>query len=641
MRDDRDGGSRRRERRNHGRDRLDDIDIQAELEDYFDQGSPDGARERHIRDPKSSRSRHSPSERDRYRRRDGRGSRSPSTRSRSRDRYSRPAWRDDMRSRSPGRGGERYRKEKVDLGVEYSRDRKRDRYDVGYQRDREDHRRDEPARDKGYRRHEDKRDRRKDTVHERRETKENYRRDTDRYGSSRRDGDHSSRHVDYDQRKRNEHVRTAERIVEDMPPPPPPVEIWPRSPDISKELASLARSQDLSYDPTKGIQDSGLLNSRLSHMESVLLGPTIQSWSDQEEQCRLICLKVGVFGKHEEEKEPFSKDMLPEYIPESAVLPIRIPYNPDGAVKDPRSDFQKEYDLMAAWAMKTRTLPGFADQSLDHDTDSQSPTHSWSTSPKQIASNLARNKQIAHQQEDHHIAARSASLPLDFTKNKHVDAKADEQIELEEGYFNVKLLNGEECALQYGEIVDLIKKGELPNGWPAFRDVDSLWVSVSTGEETESIKQEKHERPLEGTGGGSRPLVEELATEDIESIHSWIMEKSRLAETALQSKTHPSILQYARGKPLSFGTEEHRDFDFKEEAKIASESLSNYEHIIAMRRQARILSGTRKPVDPTTMAMVKGYILDDRAKLRDIATGALQKALKSFLTEQKSKPTGP
>jgi hypothetical protein len=41
-------------------------------------------------------------------------------------------------------------------------------------------------------------------------------------------------------------------------------------------------------------------------MESFLLGPNLESWADQEEQCRLLALQYGICGKEEDDKEPFS-----------------------------------------------------------------------------------------------------------------------------------------------------------------------------------------------------------------------------------------------------------------------------------------------------------------------------------------------
>lgn len=411
------------------------------------------------------------------------------------------------------------------------------------------------------------------------------------------------------------------------PPPPPPQELWPRSPDISAALTSLATSQDLSFDKEHGVQDSGLLYSRLNHLAGLLLGPTLESWNEQEEQCRLLRLKVGICMKSEDDKEPFSKCITPDVEPSN--ICIDIPYTADGGVKDPRSDYLKEYELMSAWVMKPRQLPGFAEDTLKQASEPESPTHSWSTSPKQIASNLQRESQRAIEKQEQKKVGRNASIAPEFRKST---AESDHEMELEEGYFNVKLVNGEDRTLQYGEIVDMIKKGELPDGWPAYRGVDSLWVSVSAKEAP--VKKETLDEHKEHVNVTSDSFVLEITKEkDFKIILPWMKDMSERADKALKSSKYPAILQYVRGEECA-GT---REFDFKNEAKIASESQSKHQNLISLRKNGKILCGTPKPVSPSTMAMIKGYILSDRSKLRDIATGALQKALKSVLDRRNKK----
>ena len=599
MRDGRDNGYRQYER-GHRRDRLHERDIQAELEDYVGQDSPESP---HQRRPSRAYSR-SPGRHERHRAYERRRSRTPSPRSRSRDRYSRRGRRGDSRSRSPG----------TDRGGRYKR---RDDDDGDYRRGRWDdygHRRDYRREDRGYYRG--------------REANEEYR---TREGYTHRRGDtYRNREMDVDSVKRK-HGTTEAEVDRLPPPPPPPAELWPRSPNISAKLTSLAASQDLSFDTEKGIQDSGLLYSRLNHLAGLLLGPTLESWNEQEEECRLLRLKVGICVKNEDEKEPFSKDIIPDVYPNETC--VDIPYEAEGNVNDPRSDFKKEYDLMSAWVMKPRPLPGFAEETLKR--EPESPTHSWSTSPKQIASNLERKSQRDPVKEERRQAARNTSLAPEF-KPRRDNAEPGQAMELEEGYFNVKLIHGEDCTLQYGEIVDLIKRGELPDGWPAYRDVDSLWVSVSTKEEPclgykDGRSPIEIQKPIHDSTVESM-IVEVTKEQDVKDIQPWIKDVSKTADKALKSKLHPVVLQYTRG-------EEHqqRDFDFAQEAKIASDCLLEHQRIISMRRNGRILAGTPKPVSPCTMAMIKGYVLSDRSKLRDIATGALQKALKTILEKSTTK----
>ncbi len=596
MRDGRDGGYRHYDRGDR-RNRVDEQDIQAELEDYAGQDSPPSP---HYQRSSRSYSR-SPKRRDR-RRYERRRSRTPSPRSHSRERYSRRSRR-DSRSRSPEKDRWRYKRRDSDYGGDYRRER---RDDYGHRRE--------------YRR-EDR------EYHRGRDTKEDYRtREESRYDGKRR----ADRYID-DEPEPLRRKPDAESLPEGLPPPPPPPppqELWPRSPDISATLTSLATSQDLSFDKEHGIQDSGLLYSRLSHLAGLLLGPTVESWNEQEEQCRLLRLKVGICVKSEDDNEPFSKDITPDVEPTDVC--VDIPYVSDGEVKDPRCDYTKEYELMSAWVMKPRPLPGFAEETLKRASEPESPTHSWSMSPKQIASNLERKAQRTSERKEQRKVGRNTSIAPEFKKQS--PAGSDKEIELEEGYFSVKLVNGEDRSLQYGEIVDMIKKGELPDGWPAYRDVDSLWVSVSA-KEGPVEKQDPVGNKEEASVASDSLVLEITKGQDVKDILPWIKDVSNRADKALKSAKYPVILQYARGGE-SAG---RREFDFKEEAKIASESQSEHQSLISMRRNGKILCGTPKPVSPSTLAMIKGYILSDRSTLRDIATGALQKALKSLLDRKNKK----
>jgi hypothetical protein len=77
-----------------------------------------------------------------------------------------------------------------------------------------------------------------------------------------------------------------------------------------------------------------------------------------------------------------------------------------------------------------------------------------------------------------------------------------------------------------------------------------------------------------------------------------------------------------------------REFEFENESKLASESINHQERIVKLRRSARIRARQPRKVSPSTLAMIKGHILMDRTKLKEIGTVALQRAIKAFKERQ-------
>ncbi|KAI8106508.1 hypothetical protein M9435_001052 [Picochlorum sp. BPE23] len=429
--------------------------------------------------------------------------------------------------------------------------------------------------------------------------------------------------------------------------PPPPLEEYPRSPDITDRLEYLATSQDVAFDHAKGIDDVELFQFRLSQMELDLLGPKPKSWEEQEEQCRLLVLRYGLQGAEDDDKEPFSSDEFKEYFSRPGRTGEEIPYEQRSPIEDPRRQFTKEYEFMTAWAGKPRPLPGFVNDTVfKQQNGDQSPTLSWSTSPARAGSPAKQKTQRPEPKPQTKISmsnrpstgGKNASVPRDLNL---MDGKHS-TMELEEGYFCVKLLNGQDVMLQYDEIVDLIKKGSLPDDWPAFRESDSLWIAVSAKDDQaadlqrhDNAAQENKPAPL----GKSIWLSAKKATPDIRQIKSWFQDAAKQANRALASRGGATLqLQYTRSSLMDCRrlTQQAptREFEFENESKLASESINHQQRIVKLRRSARIRARQPRKVSPSTLAMIKGHILMDRTKLKEIGTVALQRAIKAFKERQ-------
>jgi hypothetical protein len=297
--------------------------------------------------------------------------------------------------------------------------------------------------------------------------------------------------------------------------------------------------------------------------------------------------------------------------------------------------FEKEYEMMKAWAAKPRLLPGFAIEKKINRDQAHSPTHSWSKSPQRPDPFPRKDVSKVETKEDNVSAPRIASLPRVYSQEKSMDQEEkQEEMELEEGYFCLKHLDGSDLVLQYGQIVDMIKEGKLPNKWPAYRESDALWVSVSADDEVDAPKKEDAAN-LEMKEPGS-PFWR--SNEDTSEVRKWFEKQGPAAAKALGSKPAPLVLQYPR---LMSSTAKlfpgPREFDLEKEAEIAQRNLADFKKLANTRRLSKTLCGAPKDDLPAAkLAMIKGYILLDRHKVKDLATGALQKALKSFLETQAS-----
>ena len=466
-------------------------------------------------------------------------------------------------------------------------------------------------------------------------------------------------------------------------PPPPPL---PPSPVIVAQLSELAKSHNLVYDEEKGISDLAALNSRLNATNLRLIDKDIRSWAEIEEQCQRMAIKLGIFNPKEIHREPFSREFMQRYISETAVNKTRggddahakgnktapadaassprvgvIPYdcnpNDDCKAKDPRLQLGDEYELLRAWVAKARPVPAFADPKSTND----SPTHSWSRSPAKVRSEApikraaADNDGTGTQDNKSRInvergAMGNANSHHSLHSMHSADSKYGEsqKLELEEGYFRVQLLNGDPVLLQYGEIVDLIRTGQLPDGWSAYRESDKLWISVCEAQASDAAaamevdgggSRESNDRDHKERKNGAMALVRR--DQPSRNLQEEFVRAAQVAKDALGFNTSSSsapgaLLKNYFRKPSSSGTSSLSS-DFSLAAQAASDDLSAYDRVLALRASAKLLCGAPKPIDPSVRAMIKEKVVQDRARLRDIASGALQKALRLYM-QRKAHP---
>ena len=473
---------------------------------------------------------------------------------------------------------------------------------------------------------------------------------------------------------RGERGAASRDLAAERPLPP-----LPPSPVIVAQLAELAKSQDLAYDEEKGISNVALLNSRLNIMDLRLMDKDIASWAETEEQCQRVAIKLGMFDQENNQRQPFSRDFMRRYTQEvvnaekgvglkengAAILGASnpnvgiIPFDPipDGATKveDPRLQFANEYALLQAWVAKPLPLPAFADPTALNGAGAatDSPTHSWSRSPAKMRSEAplkrpAADKLMIGAGDDKRpinadrsvLAHTSLQHSLHSGDSRYADTQS---MELEEGYFRTKLLNGDSALLQYGEIVDLIRKGDLPDGWSAYRESDNLWISVYEAqagddatpmelddrrESRDNNREDRHLHKKRKTG----VIADRRKDQPPGPLREEFVRASREAQNTLGSRaftTAGGLRVFCRRATAAHACT--LSSDFSQAAKAATEDMSAYDRVMALRSSAKLLCGGPKPVEAGIRAMIKEKVVEDRGRLRDIASGALQKALRIFI----------
>lgn len=489
------------------------------------------------------------------------------------------------------------------------------------------------------------------------------------------------------------------------PLPPPMVPELPQSPVITRELGSLASSFNLVFDEHSGLDRSKIdvMKMRILRADDESLKNSLKSWAETEDQCRRMAMRLGLTPQ-EEHLQPFSRDMIrshfegetneqdekreqgeqavkvevdgPKEVAEIPAIP-EIPYRCDvlKATEDPRLGFKDEYELMQAWVNKPRPLPSFA-APKGNGAAPDSPTHSWSRdSPMKTRGSLDGPHDKKGGKDDK--TTRRDSDKSDRSVKRYDDSQ---RMELEEGYFSVRLLTGEPALLQFGEIVDLIRKGDLPDGWSAHRESDDLWISVymaaaadgSADKEVEdrfnaaAAANASNAAAAAGSNGHVRPkpgmIAEHRKDQPPGSLRDEFVRVARESRDAIMAPistracpttngvsgtdtpvtSHPA-LKFARktassANPSVPGASPPKSLptDFAEAAEAANEQLSAYDRVLAVRSNAKLLCGAPKPVDAAVRAMIKDKVMADRNRLRDVGGNALQKALRIFVQRKAS-----
>ena len=420
----------------------------------------------------------------------------------------------------------------------------------------------------------------------------------------------------------------------------------------------LAKSQGIRFSKAGGVDDPGLLLFRLVQMDQKHLDSFIGNWERQNEECSVLALKYAPVSQAME-REPFAGEEF-SYAPTAAhdaEACLSFPYtSQNNSIPDPRTKYAKEYERMSSWASRPREVPHLdgVDPSKLPVGKPSSPTYSWSTSPTKIfeeAEEALSRKPPGTDTENRRNSMAEAieeskSAPATQVREAFEKDAKNVPMELEEGYFRVKLPDGEDMVAQYGDLSELVKEGYLPEGWPAHREVDNLWVPVySKGHANQSCETKEEKVELNGTlSYWEEADYPRLTTSEIQDWMSRAASRAAKALNPPQASMPQSLEEQYPRRTLSdlerikAAPAEGIEFDFATQSSHACRSLDLHFKLMQARKRMGLRCGiaplsTLSP-DEGKLAALRGHILDNRTLLQTTGTEVLLRAMKQVFAKE-------
>ena len=377
-----------------------------------------------------------------------------------------------------------------------------------------------------------------------------------------------------------------------------------------------------------------------------------EGWAEEEEECRLLALALSGTSMHSAIKErvPFTGEefsTLHQTSPDHICREFSYEMS-NGEITDPRAKYKQEYKALELWLARPWSVPSF--DGREEIASISSPATSWTESPgrnddMETPAEARRSDEYQRRNEPPHSTHDESFRSLGSAPKSVVRPLSDGDMELEEGYFRVKLPNGQVIVKQHGELEDMVKEQKIPEGWPAYREDDALWTKIfsTTAEDKLETKDTNDNTVVIKTDMPSLELLGEieertLSEEERTRLHDWFSMCARKASVAMK-QLHPCTIdeQYlCASRSDCTRIQNPHEFNFSKQANIASERIKA--HRVCMRRRRRMQSvcgTTIPPVSLELLASIQGEILEDRFNLRNIASGALQGAMAMLMKGKK------
>lgn len=193
--------------------------------------------------------------------------------------------------------------------------------------------------------------------------------------------------------------------------------------------------------------------------------------------------------------------------------------------------------------------------------------------------------------------------------------------------------------------MDIEKEGYLPEGWPAFREVDNLWAPVYSKGHANPACKTKEDVDLSGTVCYWEEAEYPKSTTD--EIHDWFRRATERAKKALSAPKAPIPRSLEEQYPKRTLSDLERIkaappdgivFDFATQSRNACKSLDQHFNLMKVRKRMELCCGivptSSLGQDEAKLAAIRGHLLENRSSLQKIGTEVLQRAMKHVLAKE-------
>jgi hypothetical protein len=487
-------------------------------------------------------------------------------------------------------------------------------------------------------------------------------------------------------------------------PPPPP--------DISKYISSLAAVHGIEWSPAPRLAtDPKLLVERFYEKDGYFRLKESHVWAAQQAQQEklLAALDGDIPDPFDEviEKLGIPPPLLPPMSPSKnkkeaeplRVAPPAMPLearNPAEPPADPRKQFSVEYTAVKQWARRPLRLPAIkrkADSAAAGDAQGAAdgkvkPAVSWSHSPsrdygeaevetvKDKAKPAPSQPPSAFGSRRPSSAALGVGASIDDVLNApsapvHGDnsprstdptddglfggiyaggRRSSRPMELEEGYFMITLPSGTELEeQQYGTILQRVRKGEVPEGWPVYRESEHLWAPLRHS--TKSIEEFQSTRIREAVVGTGNPSIWDVECDNTtngKDSEEWFSAQEKDDEKTVATTAGGSVEKFFKTKGgLVVGGDELKEHMYENMEKLlaapyeeadasARSALAEAVEKRKLRTKAAALTVSSYVAPAHIVSAVHGALLENTEHIKTVAKSVLQSALRTVIEQKQA-----
>jgi len=352
---------------------------------------------------------------------------------------------------------------------------------------------------------------------------------------------------------------------------------------------------------------------------------------------------------------------------------VDVPFDPApgaAAPADPRLPHAEEYLAAQAWAARPLEAPWFVQQEMQQQGSggaSLQRTYSWSHSPTRAARMEQEARTKDHKRRSagqslgapggsrgvldapaapqHDPLASNVSLGPRAPSSERVRALEGQQMDIDEGFFAVKMPDGADRSGQYSDLVGLVVSGALPKGYPAYREQDGMWLPLQEGLALEDLRWKRgaamsraREHPggsfFEAMGGEESPPLPRQVRTWLDGLAAKVRREEDVGRRleSMGQGAQPRLRAVRPGAPLF----EASGVPSREHIAAAVGARGAAEHVTRVNQEHGMRAWGPAP-PPHLVAAVQGHIMSNRSVLERVVRSVLQKAVKNALEGPQSR----